>query len=81
MSTEEQTVRARLRLDFLNVMKRLNGRELKLTTCEGNELSCNLVGFDRDGEKLAVTDLITPTGEIKQAILRTSDIDLVKILK
>ena len=52
-----------------------------ITTCEGNQLACDLKGFDREGEKLAVENLCTPTGKLNQAILRTSDIDVIQIKK
>jgi len=50
-----------------------------VTTCEGNKLQCDLVGFDREGEKLAVENLCTPTGKLSQAILRTSDVDFLEL--
>jgi len=34
-----------------------------------------------EGEKLAVENLCTPTGNLAHAILRTSDIDVMKIDK
>jgi len=79
MSTEEQTARTQLRLGFLSVMKSLVGRSTVVTTCEGNKLQCDLVGFDREGGKLAVENLCTPTGKLSQAILRTSDVDLLQL--
>jgi len=79
MSTEEQSARTQLRLGYLSVMKALVGRSTVVTTCEGNKLECNLIGFDREGEKLAVENLCTPTGKLSQAILRTSDVDLLEL--
>jgi len=81
MSTEEQAARSQLRLGFLSVMKSLSHRSAVVTTCEGNQLACDLRGFDREGEKLAVENLCTPTGKLSQAILRTSDIDVIQIEK
>jgi len=81
MSTEEQAARALLRLGFLSVMKSLSGRSAVIISCEGNKLECNLLGFDREGEKLAVENLVTPTGKLPQAILRTSDVDMINLEK
>ena len=81
MSSEEQSARSKLRLGFLSVMKSLSQRSAVITTCEGNQLACDLKGFDREGEKLAVENLCTPTGKLNQAILRTSDNDVIQINK
>ena len=81
MGTDEQTARSQLRLGFLSVMKSLSQRSAVITTCEGNSLDCEVIGFDREGEKLAVENLCTPTGKLAHAILRTSDIDVIKIDK
>ena len=81
MSSEEQSARSKLRLGFLSVMKSLSQRSAVITTCEGNQLACDLKGFDREGEKLAVENLCTPTGKLNQVILRTSDIDVIQINK
>jgi len=43
-------------------------------------LNCDVVGFDREGEKLAVENLGTPTGQLTHAILRTSDIDRIQVV-
>jgi hypothetical protein len=37
--------------------------------------------FDGEGEKLAVDNLVTPTGKLPQAILRTSDVDMINLEK
>jgi len=81
MSSEEQAARAQLRLGFLSVMKSLTGRSAVITSCEGNKLVCDLVGFDREGEKLAVENLGTPTGKLGHAILRISDVDTIQLVK
>jgi len=81
MSDEEQSARAHLRLGFLSVMKSLSGRSASIITCEGNKLNCEVLGFDREGEKLAVENLGTPTGQLTRAILRTSDIDRIQLVK
>lgn len=81
MSTEVQAARAQLRLGFLSVMKSLANRSAVLVSCEGNKLECELLGFDREGEKIAVENLVTPTGKLPQAILRTSDVDMIKLAK
>jgi len=80
-SEEEQAARSQLRLGFLSVMKSLASRSAVIISCEGNKLECDLLGFDREGERLAVENLVTPTGKLPQAILRTSDVDMISLVK
>lgn len=81
MSSEEQVARAQLRLGFISAMKSLAGRSAVVISCEGNKLDCDVLGFDREGDKLAVENLATPTGKLNQAILRTSDVDMIQFVK
>jgi hypothetical protein len=78
MSSVEQEARAKLRLGFLNTIKSFSGKTCVVTTFEGNKLDCVLVGIDRDSEMVAVENLQTPTGMLKHALLRISDIDVIK---
>ena len=52
-----------------------------MTTCEGNKLSCNFVSVDRNGERVGVEQLATPTGGVLQhASLNSQDIDKIIFL-
>lgn len=81
MSSDDQAARAQLRLGFISVMNCLAGRRATIISCEGNNLECDFVRIDREGEKLAVENLVTPTGKLNHAILRTSDVDRIQFLK
>ena len=52
-------------------------RASEVTTCEGNKLSCSFVSVDRDGERIGVENLATPTGVLKHAVMSTEDIDKI----
>jgi len=78
MSSEEQAARATLRLDFISLINKLNGRKCEITTSEGNKLACSFVTLDRNGEKIGVENLETPAnGVLPHAILRSQDIDQI----
>jgi len=78
MSSDEQTARTRLRLNYISLINKLCGRSSVFTTCEGNNLTCTFVSVDRDGEKIGVENLETPAnGVLSEAIIRTQDIDKI----
>jgi len=79
MNSEDKKARALLRCKYLNMMKALSGRSATITTCEGNKLKCNVFGCDRDGEQIGVENLVTPTGTLSHAILRTGDLDIIEL--
>jgi len=78
---EEQELRSKLRLEFLDLMQQLKGRKTVARTVEGNNVSCVYEEVDRSVSSVAVSGLTTPIGVIPNSILRLSDLDHLRFLK
>ena len=69
-----------LRLDFLNILSKLEGKNVNLNLYKRSTASSGVFqGSDRDILHFAVSNFQSPTGVIKSAVLRTTDIDCMSI--
>jgi len=71
--TEEQKLRSEYRLQFLNLLRELEKRKIEALTIEGNQVTCEFQSINRCCDQLAVSQLQTPVGQVKRALLRTQD--------
>ena len=75
-----QKTTTNLRLDFLNILTKLEGKKAKFNLYKKSNSSSGVFrGSDRDILHFAVSDFETPTGVLKSAIVRTTDIDSMTI--
>ena len=75
-----QKTTTNLRLDFLNILTKLGGKKAKFNLYKKSNSSSGVFrGSDRDILHFAVSDFETPTGVLKSAIVRTTDIDSMTI--
>lgn len=72
-NTEEQTLRSEYRLQFLTLMRKLQGKKIEAETVEGNTVTCEYEAISRSCDELAVSQLNTPAGLVKRAIIRLPD--------
>ena len=72
---------AGLRLDFLNILSKLEGKSVNLNLYKKSTASSGVFqGSDRDSLHFAVSNFQSPTGVIESVVLRTTDIDCMSLL-
>lgn len=74
-SGEAQELNAKCRSDFLHFLSCCQGKEASIRVYEcSRSLSCKVEAFQPDLKHIAVSDLTTPIGIEKSAIIRSSDL-------
>ena len=77
---DSQKIATELRLEFLNILTSLEGRAANFNLYKKSSPSSGTFrGSDRDILHFGVSDFETPTGVLKSAIVRTTDIDCMTI--
>ena len=77
---EAQKIVTELRLDFLKVLRNLEGKEASFSLYGKSTSSSGIYrGSDRDILHFAVSNFETPTGVLKSAVVRTTDIDCMTV--
>ena len=75
-----QKTTTELRLDFLNILTKLEGKKAQFNLYKKNSSSSGVFrGSDRDILHFAVSEFESPTGVLNSAIVRTTDIDCMMI--
>ena len=78
---ELQKITTELRLEYLNILTKLEGRQATFNLYkESTPYSGTFRSSDRDNLHFAVSDFETPTGMLKSAMIRTTDIDGMTVL-
>lgn len=73
------STRVFLRERFLHLMPSLNGQSATFRLYDGFNAKAEFHGLDLEGEYFLATNLQTPIGEKKSALLRTGDVYSVKV--
>ena len=77
---EAQKIVTELRLDFLKVLRNLEGKEASFSLYGKSTSSSGIYrGSDRDILHFAVSNFKSPTGVLKSAVIRTTDIDCMTV--
>ena len=79
-NVEAQKITTDLRLDFLKILTQLEGKKASFNLYKRKTPSSGIfLGSDRDILHFAVSEFESPTGLMKSATLRTTDIDCMTV--
>ena len=79
-NVEAQKITTDLRLDFLKILTQLEGKKVSFNLYKRKTPSSGIfLGSDRDILHFAVSEFESPTGLMKSATLRTTDIDCMTV--